>query len=100
MKLNPIVLLWLSGIALRLTILAVPPVLALIRDDLHLSATQVGLLSGIPPALFAVVALAGSLLVARLGVKAALIGGMVVVAAGSALRGLAAITARCWPPRR
>jgi CP family cyanate transporter-like MFS transporter len=81
-------LLWLSGIALRLTILAVPPVLALIRDDLHLSATQVGLLSGIPPALFAVAALAGSLLVARLGVKAALLGGMAIIAIGSALRGL------------
>lgn len=80
-------LIWLAGVALRLTILAVPPVLALIRDDLGLSATQVGLLSGIPPLLFAGAALAGSLLVARVGVKAALLGGLVIVAAGSALRG-------------
>jgi MFS transporter, CP family, cyanate transporter len=80
-------LLWLAGNGLRLTILAVPPVIAMIRDDLHLSATEVGLLSSIPPAMFAIAALAGSLLVARLGVSAALVGGLVLVAAGSALRG-------------
>jgi len=81
-------MLWLAGNALRLTILAVPPVIATIRDDFSLSATQVGLLSSIPPALFAIAALGGSLLVARLGVRSALIGGLVVIAAGSALRGL------------
>ena len=81
-----IVLLWLAGNGLRLTILAVPPVIVMIRDDFSLSATEVGLLSGIPPALFAVAALAGSLLVARFGVRGALIGGLVLVAAGSALR--------------
>ena len=83
-----ILLLWLAGNGLRLTILAVPPVIAAIRDDLALSATQVGLLSSIPPAMFAIAALAGSLLVARLGVTAALVGGLALVAAGSALRGV------------
>ena len=82
-----IALLWLAGNGLRLTILAIPPVIVMIRDDFSLSATEVGLLSGIPPALFAVAALAGSLLVARFGVRGALIGGLVLVAAGSALRG-------------
>jgi CP family cyanate transporter-like MFS transporter len=81
-------LLWLAGNGLRLTILAVPPVIAMIRADFSLSATQVGLVSSIPPALFALASLAGSLLVARLGVRGALIGGLVLVAAGSALRGL------------
>ena len=80
-------LLWLAGNGLRLTILAVPPVIAMIRDDLHLSATEVGLLSSIPPAMFAIAALAGSLLVSRLGVRAALAGGLALVAVGSALRG-------------
>jgi len=84
------ILLWLAGNALRLTILAVPPVLALIRTEFSLSATEVGLLSSIPPALFAIAALAGSLLVARLGVNAALVGGLLLVAGGSALRGLSA----------
>jgi CP family cyanate transporter-like MFS transporter len=83
-----ITLLWLAGNGLRLTILAVPPVIAMIRSDFSLSATEVGLLSSIPPALFAIAALAGSLLVARLGVRGALIGGLILVAAGSALRGL------------
>lgn len=81
-------LLWLAGNGLRLTILAVPPVIAMIRDDLALSATEVGVLSSIPPAMFAIAALAGSLLVARLGVTAALVGGLLLVAFGSALRGL------------
>jgi MFS transporter, CP family, cyanate transporter len=83
-----LILLWLAGNGLRLTILAVPPVLVAIRDDLHLSATEVGLLSSIPPAMFAIAALAGSLLVARLGVAEALAGGLALVAAGSALRGI------------
>lgn len=83
-----VALLWLAGNALRMTILAVPPVIALIRDDLRLSATQVGVLSSVAPALFALAALAGSLLVARMGLMVALVGGLAVVAAGSALRGL------------
>lgn len=81
-------LLWLAGNGLRLTILAVPPVIAIIRDDLHLSATEVGLLSSIPPAMFAIAALGGSLLVAHLGVRVAMVGGLALVAAGSALRGI------------
>jgi len=81
-------LLWLAGNGLRLTILAVPPVIAMIRDDLQLSATQVGLLSSIPPAMFAIAALAGSLLVAHLGVRVAMVGGLALVAIGSALRGI------------
>src|SRR5437763_330264 len=36
-------LLWLGGIAARVTILAVPPVIPLIHDDLHMTETQVGL---------------------------------------------------------
>jgi MFS transporter, CP family, cyanate transporter len=83
-------MLWLAGNALRLTILALPPVIAMIRDEFALNATEVGLLSSIAPALFAIAALAGSLLVARLGVRGALIGGLVLVAAGSAWRGLSA----------
>ena len=83
-----IVLVWLAGNALRITIMAVPPVITTIRDEFALNATQVGLISSIPPALFGIAALIGSLLVARLGVRAALIGGLCMIAAGSALRGL------------
>lgn len=83
----PLVLLWLAGNALRLTILAVPPVIPLIHDDLHLSQTQVGILTGLPSLLFAFAAVPGSLLIARTGAMAALVIGLAVTAVGSALRG-------------
>ena len=70
-----LLLLWLAGNALRLTILAVPPVIPLIHDDLHMSATQVGILTGLPSLLLALAAVPGSLLIARTGVLAALTSG-------------------------
>jgi CP family cyanate transporter-like MFS transporter len=84
----PLALLWLCGIALRITILAVPPVVPRIAHEFALSATQVGLLGSIAPALFAVAAMAGALLVSRIGVRRALVGGLLLIAAGTALRGL------------
>jgi len=88
---NPVkalLLLWLGGVALRLTILNVPPVIPLIHDDLHLSETQVGILSGLPMVLFAGAAIAGSLLIARLGALTALVIGLWICAVGSVLRGI------------
>jgi cyanate permease len=41
-------LLWLIGIALRLAILAVPPVIPTLRDEFNLSGTEIGILSGVP----------------------------------------------------
>ncbi|MGA7328292.1 MAG: MFS transporter [Rhodomicrobium sp.] len=81
-------LLWWAGAALRITILAVPPLILLITGELHLSATELGVLSGLPMAMLAIAALPGSLLIARLGSRTALICGLLVVAAGAALRGL------------
>lgn len=86
--LRALLLLWLAGIALRLTILAVPPIIPLIHNDLHLSETQVGILSGLPMVLFAGAAIAGSLMIARLGALTALLIGLVLCAAGSMLRGI------------
>jgi len=83
-----LLLLWLAGAALRLTILAVPPVIPLIHDDLHLSETQVGILSGLPMVLFAGAAIAGSLMIARLGPLNALLIGLLLCAAGAVLRGV------------
>lgn len=82
-------LLWLAGNGMRMTILAVPPVIPFIHDDLHMSETQVGILSGLPALLFALAAVPGSLLIARFGALAALIVGLLATAAGSALRGAA-----------
>lgn len=85
--LTALALLWLAGVALRLTILAVPPVIPLIHDDLALNATEIGILTGLPSMLFAIAAVPGALLIARLGVRTAMIVGLVLNAAGGALRG-------------
>jgi len=84
-----LVLLWLGGACLRLTILAPPPVISLIHAELQLSETQIGLLSGIPAALFACAAVPGALFIARFGALATLVFGIVCTGAGSALRGAA-----------
>jgi CP family cyanate transporter-like MFS transporter len=82
-----LLLLWLAGNALRLPILAIPPVLALIQADLHLSGTEIGILTGLPVILFAAAAVPGSLLIARVGAVPALVIGLLLAALGSALRG-------------
>ncbi len=84
----PLILLWLVGNALRLSILAVPPVIPALRAELHLSGTDVGILTGLPVILFAAAALVGSRLVARLGVVTAVVVGLALTALGSALRGI------------
>jgi len=85
--LTSFLLLWLAGTGLRLTVLAVPPVIPLIHDELNLSATQIGILTGLPSMLFAFAAVPGSLLIARLGVRTALVVGLALTAIGGALRG-------------
>jgi MFS transporter, CP family, cyanate transporter len=80
-------LLWLSGACLRLTVLAIPPVVPLLHVDLHLSETGVGWLSSLPPMLFAIAAVPGALIIARFGMVPALLVGLLLTAAGSALRG-------------
>jgi MFS transporter, CP family, cyanate transporter len=81
-------LLWLAGVGLRLTILAVPPVILLIQTDLSLSGTEVGILSGLPVILFGIAALPGSLLVARYGALATLVAGLLIAGVVSGLRGV------------
>lgn len=81
-------MLWLSGAALRLTILAVPPVLSLIHHDLHLDETEVGALTGLPVLLLALAAVPGSLLVSRMGARRALLVGLILIAFSGAVRGV------------
>src|SRR5437870_13847280 len=84
-----ITLLWLAGNGMRMTILAVPPLIPLIHRDLHLSETEVGILAGLPVVLFACAAIPGSLLIARFGAVTTVIAGLLVTALGSVLRGAA-----------
>jgi CP family cyanate transporter-like MFS transporter len=81
-------LLWLCGAGLRLTVLAIPPVVPLLHDDLHLSETDIGWLSSLPPMLFAIAAVPGSLLIARFGLVPALVVGLLLNAIGGAARGV------------
>jgi CP family cyanate transporter-like MFS transporter len=82
-------LLWLAGMGLRVTLLAVPPVIPLIHADLNLTETEIGTLGTLPSLLLAAAAIPGSLLIARFGATAALITGLVLVALGSAARAAA-----------
>ena len=81
-------LLWLLGVDLRLTILAVPPVLPLIHRDLHLDEKLVAALTGLPVLLFGLIAIPGSLMIARIGARRAAIAGVLIVSIASALRGV------------
>lgn len=81
-------LLWLLGVNLRITLLAVPPVLPQIIRELGLGPFDVGALSSLPVLLLSLAAIGGSLLVARVGARRALIVGVLTVGVGSALRGV------------
>src|ERR1700728_709651 len=82
-------LLWLAGVAMRMTLLTIPPVIPLIHEELRMSETQIGLLIGLPLALFAIAAVPGSLLIARIGTRLALILGMTIAALAGGARGAA-----------
>jgi len=80
--------LWLAGVAMRMTILAMPPVIPLVHADLRMTETQIGLLVGLPLAIFALAAVPGSLLAARVGASLAVVIGMVITAIAGAARGI------------
>src|SRR5271155_2072234 len=81
--------LGLAGVAIRLSLLAIPPVIPLVHADLRMSEAQVGLLIGLPLAVFAVTSVLGSLLIARIGSTLAVILGITIAALGGSGRGAA-----------
>ncbi len=81
-------ILWLAGASLRVTILAVPPLLPDIHQQLHIDETAVGFLTALPVLLLAVAAVPGSLLIARVGARRALLIGLVCIGIAGAARGL------------
>ena len=72
---------------MRITVLAVPPLLSRIHASLNLDEKSVGALTALPTLLFSVAAVGGALLVARVGPRRAVIGGLLVAAIAGALRG-------------
>jgi MFS transporter, CP family, cyanate transporter len=86
---KPLCLLWLAGVAMRMTLLVVPPIIPMVHEQLHMTETQIGLLIGMPLAMFAIAAVPGSLLIARIGSRLALIIGMTIAALAGGARGAA-----------
>jgi CP family cyanate transporter-like MFS transporter len=86
-RLLRLAILWLAGADLRLTMLAVPPLLPLIHRDLAFSEKAIGALSGLPVLLLGAAAIPGSLVIARIGARRAAIAGFLFVAAAAAARG-------------
>ena len=82
-----LVLLWLCGICLRITALAIPPVIPLIHESFTMSQAAVGALTSLPVLLFSFAAIPGSLLVARFGAFHVLLAGIVLTGVAAALRG-------------
>lgn len=82
-----LVLLWLAGASLRATILALPPVLPQVSQDLGLQGGDIGVLTALPSLLFALAAVPGSRLIAHLGALSTLTAGLLLNALGAAARG-------------
>src|SRR5689334_8897648 len=85
-------LLWLAGLAIRIPILVIPPLIPFIRTDLNMSGTAIGVLSGVPMIILALAALPGSALVGWFGALRAVLVGLLITTIGGALRGLASTT--------
>jgi CP family cyanate transporter-like MFS transporter len=84
----PLLLLWLFGICLRITVLAIPPVIPLMHQSFTLSQATIGALTSLPVLLFSFAAIPGSLLVARFGPAHVLTAGILVTAVAGAMRAL------------
>ena len=82
------VLLWLSGVYLRIPILVAPPLAPFISDDLGLNQALTGALTTLPILMLAVGAMPGSLAISRLGPRNTLALAITIMALGSAARGL------------
>jgi CP family cyanate transporter-like MFS transporter len=82
-------ILWLFGLCLRSTVLAIPPVIPMIHASLALTQAQVGALASLPVLLFSFAAVPGAILIARFGAFRVLVAGTLLTGLGSALRGAA-----------
>jgi CP family cyanate transporter-like MFS transporter len=80
-------LLWLCGLDLRITVLAIPPLLPAIRRAFGLSDTELAALTTLPVLMLAVAAPLGSVAISRLGARRTALAALAVVAIASGLRG-------------
>lgn len=84
-----VVVLWLVGFSMRVTLLAIPPVIPQLQPALGLSQAGIGLLAGLPTLLFALVAIPGAALIARIGIRRTILAGLAVIAVAGAARAAA-----------
>ncbi len=83
-----LVLAWLTAINLRSVLLAVPPVLPQIQQDLGLSYTATELVTSLPTLMMGLAAVPGAFLVARTSARSAMAVGLGLLAVGTLLRAL------------
>ncbi len=81
-------LLWFAGMDLRLTLLALPPLLSIVHRELRLSETAVAALVNAPVLVLASSSIFGALIVNRLGARGAFLAGSSLIALAGALRGV------------
>jgi CP family cyanate transporter-like MFS transporter len=80
---------FLMGFALETPLFCVPPVMHIITEELRLSYAQSGLIFSVPLIILAAIAIPSGALADRIGIRRAAGIGVIVIAAGSLLRGLA-----------
>ncbi|MGX6608123.1 CynX/NimT family MFS transporter [Micromonosporaceae bacterium Da 78-11] len=85
-KVFVLVALLLAAVNLRLAVTSVGPVLTEVRAGLPMSSAWAGLLTSVPVLCFASVGLAAPRLARRLGAERVIVGGLVVLAVGLAVR--------------
>ncbi|HEY3246714.1 MAG TPA: MFS transporter, partial [bacterium] len=84
-----LVLAWLVGVNLRAPLTAAGPLLPLIMQDLHLSATVAGAVTALPFLVIAVLSIPGGMLGDAIGSRRTVIGGLLAIGIVGAARALA-----------
>jgi CP family cyanate transporter-like MFS transporter len=88
-RLGILTLLWFAGLYLRIPILLAPPLAPQISADLGLGQAASGALTTLPVLMLALGAVLGSLVVARVGPRNAVVAGLALAGAASMARGAA-----------
>ena len=83
MPIGMLVVLWLVGWTLRVPILAAPPLATRIADAFGLGETGVGALTMLPVIAVAFGAIPAAWVIARFGLRLAIVGGLLVMIAAS-----------------
>ena len=88
-RLTHLALLWLAGLSIRVTVLAIPPLLPTLRREFDLNHAGVAAMTTLPLLLFGAAATVGSGVVSFAGARRTLVAGLLVAAAASAVRAVA-----------